>query len=573
VRCAVEFQRAMIEREAEIEEDRRIRFRVGINLGDIIADDDDIFGDGVNVAARLEALAEPGGICISRIVRNQVRDKLPYAFDDMGEQVVKNIARPVRVDKLSAAAVAATPLVPVTAPMAAPARRAAPLYAVVAASLVLVAAIAFGAWWLWPQGAALTPAATNAPVKAAPRLSIVVLPFANLSNDPEQEYFVDAITDDLTTDLSRIVNSFVIARTTAFTYKGKPVDAKQIGRNLGVRYVLEGSVRRLGEQVQINVQLIDAETDAHIWADRFDTDRTNLAKAQAEITGRLARSLKLELIEAVSRRIERDKPGKLDARDLIMRGWAFFYRPETDETMRLAREAFEEALTLDPESVDAWVGIATVLDQWLANSRSKSREQDMARADQLLSEAFERDRNHAQGRAELGRLRRLQGRLVESKIELEKAIALDRNNVGAIIWSGITLLQLGQPEAALPYFEKYLGINPGYQNLFYIYYWLGHTHLLLGHVDQAITFFRQGRSANPRDGGSRVMLAAALGLKGDLDEAKALLFDATAIAKNGPPSFTVFNALWPNWNASPEYVALRQKTIDVGLRRAGLPEQ
>jgi adenylate cyclase len=573
VRCAVEFQRAMIEREAEIEEDRRIRFRVGINLGDIIADDDDIFGDGVNVAARLEALAEPGGICISRIVRNQVRDKLPYAFDDMGEQVVKNIARPVRVDKLSAAAVAATPLVPVTAPMAAPARRAAPLYAVVAASLILVAAIAFGAWWLWPQGAALTPAATNAPVKAAPRLSIVVLPFANLSNDPEQEYFVDAITDDLTTDLSRIVNSFVIARTTAFTYKGKPVDAKQIGRNLGVRYVLEGSVRRLGEQVQINVQLIDAETDAHIWADRFDTDRTNLAKAQAEITGRLARSLKLELIEAVSRRIERDKPGKLDARDLIMRGWAFFYRPETDETMRLAREAFEEALTLDPESVDAWVGIATVLDQWLANSRSKSREQDMARADQLLSEAFERDRNHAQGRAELGRLRRLQGRLVESKIELEKAIALDRNNVGAIIWSGITLLQLGQPEAALPYFENYLGINPGYQNLFYIYYWLGHTHLLLGHVDQAITFFRQGRSANPRDGGSRVMLAAALGLKGDLDEAKALLFDATAIAKNGPPSFTVFNALWPNWNASPEYVALRQKTIDVGLRRAGLPEQ
>jgi adenylate cyclase len=151
---------------------------------------------------------------------------------------------------------------------------------------------------------------------------------------------------------------------------------------------------------------------------------------------------------------------------------------------------------------------------------------------------------------------------------------LDRNNVGAIIWSGITLLQLGQPEAALPYFEKYLEINPRYQNLFYIYYWLGHTHLLLGHVDQAIAFLRQGRAANPRDGGNRALLAAALGLKGELDEAKAMLAEAAANSKSGrPPSFAGFNALWPNWNASPEYVALRQKTIDVGLRRAGLPEQ
>jgi adenylate cyclase len=418
-------ERAMIEREAGIEEDRRIRFRVGINLGDIIADGDDIFGDGVNVAARLEGLAEPGGICISRIVRNQVRDKLPYAFDDMGEQVVKNIARPVRADKLSAGAVAATPLVPVRLQsVGARPRRRWPWAAIITMSLIAVIGTGVGAWWLLPQLRATF--AGNAPSssptsKPAPRLSIVVLPFANLSNDPEQEYFVDAITDDLTTDLSRIVNSFVIARTTAFTYKGKSVDAKQIGRDLGVRYVLEGSVRRLGEQVQINAQLIDAETDAHIWADRFDTDRTNLAKAQAEITGRLARSLQLELVAAVGRRIEQDKPEKLDARDLIMRGWAFFFRPESEETLRLAREAFEQALAIEPESVDARVGIALVLDERLANGASKSRDQDMARADQLLSDALERDRNDARGRAELGRLRRLQGRLIESKIELEKS--------------------------------------------------------------------------------------------------------------------------------------------------------
>jgi adenylate cyclase len=442
--------------------------------------------------------------------------------------------------------------------------------------LIAVIGTGVGAWWLWPQLRATfagnAPSSSPTP-KPAPRLSIVVLPFANLSNDAEQEYFVDAITDDLTTDLSRIVNSFVIARTTAFTYKGKPADVKQIGRDLGVRYVLEGSVRRLGEQVEINVQLIDAETGAHVWADRFDTDRTNLAQAQAEITGRLARSLKLELIDAVGRRIERDKPENLDAGDLIMRGWAFYLRPQSEENLRLAREAFEQALAIDPESVDARVGIAMVLDERVATTMSKSREQDMARADQLLAEALERDRNDAQGRAELGRLRRLQGRLIDSKIELEKAIALDRNHVLAIIQSGITLLYLGQPEAALPYFEKFLEINPRYQNLFFSYYWLGHTHLLLGHIDQAITFFRQGRSANPRDGGNRLLLAAALGLKGELDEAKTMLFDATAISKSGPPSVAQFNRVWPNWNASPGYVALRQKTIDVGFRRAGLPEE
>jgi adenylate cyclase len=573
VRCAVEIQRVMLDREAQVAEDRRIRFRVGINLGDIIADEGDIFGDGVNVAARLEALAESGGICISRIVRNQVRDKLPYAFDDMGEQVVKNIARPVRVDAMSTGAVAATPLVPVQARHSAPTRLRRQWIALIAAGLIL--ATGAGAWWVWPRLSANAPIfswSASGP-KTAPRLSIVVLPFANLSNDPEQEYFVDAITDDLTTDLSRIVNSFVIARTTAFTYKDKAVDVKQIGRDLGVRYVLEGSVRRLGEQVQINVQLIDADTGTHVWADRFDTDRTNLAKAQAEITGRLARSLKLELIEAAGRRIERDQPENLDARDLIMRGWAVYLRPQSEENLQRAREAFEQALSIDSESVDARVGIAMVLDERLATGKSKSREQDMARADQLLAEALERDRNDAQGRAELGRLRRLQGRLIDSKIELEKAIALDRNHVLAIIQSGITLLYLGQPEAALPYFEKFLEINPRYQNLFFSYYWLGHTHLLLGHIDQAITFFRQGRSANPRDGGNRLLLAAALGLKGELDEAKTMLFDATAISKSGPPSVAQFNRVWPNWNASPGYVALRQKTIDVGFRRAGLPEE
>ena len=307
VRCAVEIQRAMVDRNAGIAEDQRIIFRIGVNLGDVIIDGDDIYGDGVNIAARLEALAEPGGICISRTVRDHIGDRLPYAFDDMGEQSVKNIAQPVHAFALSAAAVASLPEVAMPAQPAALRRRNTPRLAVVAASLVAVIGVGIGVWWAWPKAnqtavSVQPPAAASAQrppaseAESAPRLSIVVLPFANLSNDPEQEYFADGITDDLTTDLSLLPGSFVIARNTAFTYKGKPMDAKQIGHDLGVRYVVEGSVRRTGDQVQVNVQLIDTESGAHLWADRFDTDRRDLANAQAEITFRLARMLNVKLV-------------------------------------------------------------------------------------------------------------------------------------------------------------------------------------------------------------------------------------------------------------------------------------
>src|SRR5262245_35186001 len=310
VRCAVEIQRAMVDRNTDIAEDKRITFRIGVNLGDVIADGGDIYGDGVNVAARLEALAEPGGICISGTVWDHIRDKLPYSFQDMGEQNVKNIARPVRVYALDAEAVASLPLVAALPQV--PSRRsgATTKFLLVAASIVaVIGAAAAGVWWQWPQRATPTtaieaPAApqpkssvtTGVASLAAPRLSIVVLPFTNLSNDPEQDYFVDGITDDLTTDRSQVPDSLVIARNTAFTFKGKAVDAKQVARELRVRYVLEGSVRRIGDQVQVNVQLIDGETGAHVWADRFETDRRNLAEAQSQITGRLARTLHLQLV-------------------------------------------------------------------------------------------------------------------------------------------------------------------------------------------------------------------------------------------------------------------------------------
>ena len=258
MRCAAEIQRGMIDRDVQMPEERRIRFRIGINLGDVIAEGEDIFGDGVNVAARLEALAEPGGICCSSTVHDQIRDRLPYPFDDLGEQSVKNIARPLRVYAMGAGAVAALPV-----------------------------ADTLGAEIGSISETSPAPVA-NSYTAGAPRLSIVVLPFTNLSKDPEQKYFADGITEDLTTDLSRIGGSFVIARNTAFTYEGKPVDARQVGRELGVRYLLEGSVRRSGDRVRVNAQLVDAETGAHLWAERFDRQIGDLFDLQNEITGRIA---------------------------------------------------------------------------------------------------------------------------------------------------------------------------------------------------------------------------------------------------------------------------------------------
>jgi TolB-like protein len=298
------------------------------------------------------------------------------------------------------------------------------------------------------------------PVRTLPRLAIVVLPFTNLSNDPEQEDFADGITDDLTTDLSRISGSFVIARNTAFTYKGQSVDVKQIGRELGIRYVLEGSVRRAGDWVRVNVQLTDVESGAHLWADRFDTDRANLAAAQDEITGRIAATLNVELVRDATRRIDQEKAADPNARDLVMRGRAFRFRPASEANRLDALLNFERALEIDPRSLDARIGVASTLVANLADGWSNSPEQDIARAEQLLIDVLETGLYSAWAHVVIGMLRRVQNRLDEAKMECESAIALDRNDAGALFQLGLTLMFLGRPEAATSYIEKALRLNP-----------------------------------------------------------------------------------------------------------------
>jgi adenylate cyclase len=545
VRCAVEIQRAMVDRDAEKPEDKRITFRIGVNLGDVIADGGDIYGDGVNIAARLEALAEPGGLCISRTVRDHIGDRLPYSFDDLGEQNVKNIAQPVHAYELSAASVRSLPEVATPSRLIGPSRRNRSRLPILMASIVAAIGIGTAVWWVWPKGnsspvpgqASVAASAQRPPAaeaKSAPRLSIVVLPFSNLSSDPDQEYFADGITDDLTTDLSRISGSFVIARSTAFTYKGKPIDVKQIGRELDVRYVLEGSVRRAGDQVRVNAQLIDAESGAHLWADQFDTSRANLAQAQSEITGRLAWTLNIALVTDASRRIERENAIDPDARDFAMRGWARWYGPQSPKAAEETLRAFERALEIDPPSNDARTGIARVLATRASNPWSNSNtnfqqeaaQQDLARAEQLLSEAIASDPNELMAYAVMGFLRRLQARLTESRIALEKALALDPNIEWANMQLGWTLMFQGECKDAIPLGEKSLQLSPRDPNINYRYELLGFCHLVLNHVDEAIDLLIKGRTANPRDWFFSFGLAGALALKGDLDEAKVALAES-----------------------------------------------
>src|SRR5262245_42600309 len=449
VRCSAEIQRGMLDREAKVAEERRLKFRIGNNLGDVIVEENDIYGDGVNLAARLEAMAEPGGICISRVGLDQIRDKLHYPFEDLGEHSVKNVCRPVRAYSMNAAAVASLPPIPSTI----------------------------------EERELIIPS-------TAPGLSIVVLPFLNLSNDPDQEYFCDAITDDLTTDLSQTPECFVISRTTAFSYKGKPANTKQIGRELGVHYIIEGSVRQMGSRVQVNGQLIDAESGAHVWADRFEIDGGDLTAAQREIAGRLAWNFRRSLFNAVSRRAERDTHVASDPNVLAIRGWAVYHRPRSAANLQEAQQLWERALAVDPESMSARIGIALALVSNVSYGWSNSFSQDEARAEKLLLEVWAADASDVTARIAMGILRRLQGRLSESKVELETAIAFDPNEVAGLRQLGSTLTYLGRPEEAIPYVEKSSHLSPADSNIAFNYTYLGLCRLLLSHVDQAIEFSR-----------------------------------------------------------------------------------
>jgi TolB-like protein/thioredoxin-like negative regulator of GroEL len=476
--------------------------------------------------------------------------------------------------------VAATPLTAVRAPSGW-VRRVVLHPTKIAAAFILVFGVATAIWWV-QQNAEAPPASFQAqaspqtsPVSRKPvkRLSIIVLPFINLSGDAAQDNFTDAVTDDLTTDLSRIADSFVIARNMAFGYKGKAVDVRQLGRELGVRYVVEGSVRRSGEPLQVNAQVIEADTGAHLWADRFDVDGADIALAQNNIISRLARTIQLQLLEAAAREIEREDSTNLTASDLTLLGWAWYYRPISKEQAQNALRAFEQALEKSPASSDARVGIASVLVDIATRGWSKSRENDQARVEQLLAEALDRNRNDPRAYYAMGMLRRQQNKPAEARIAFEKSVALDRNLARAHLQLGYTLMALGQPAAALPQFEEGYRLNPEYQNIQFYYSGLGACHLHLGHLDVAIEFLRKSRAAtNVKLWYNAYWLAAALGLKGEMQEAKEMLIEFLAL-KPEWNSLARIRAAFPAFYRIPDYAELEKSTVETGLLRAGLPEE
>src|SRR5271165_3231676 len=413
VRCAIEVQNGLIERNAGVPENRRIEYRVGIHVGDVVEESDgDLMGDGVNIAARLEGVCEPGAICLSEQAYWQVKGRLDLAVTDLGPTQLKNIAEPIRVYSLEVGQPAQAKSAPAPAPE------------------------------------------TSGP----PRLSVVVLPFANIGGDPEQEHFVDGVTESLTTDLSRIRHAVVIGRNTAFTYKGKHVDLKQIGRELNVRYVLEGSVQRGGNRMRVNVQLIDAEAGNHLWAERFDKPLTDLFDMQDEIVARLAGALNAQLVAAEAHRAE--KAPNPDSMDLYFQGLAWLNKGATPDNLAHARRFYDRALIADPDNVDALIGSAAA--DALAGALFYVTDPVAAftSAEAKLTQAMSSVPDHPRGHMTLGFVHIYTKRAVQGIAECEHALALDRNLAHAHSLVGFGKIYIGRAKEMEAHVAEALRLSP-----------------------------------------------------------------------------------------------------------------
>jgi TolB-like protein/Tfp pilus assembly protein PilF len=474
----------------------------------------------------LEALAEPGGICVSRMVRDQIRDKLPYPFEDRGEQTVKNIARPVRVYELRLEAVADLPT------------------------------------------GSVPPSTSVSQPRAAPRLSIVVLPFTNLSDNREQQYFADGITEDLTTDLSRIADMFVISRNTAFTYRNNPVDTKQIGRELCVRYVLEGSVRHSDNQVRVSAQLIDAETDTHLWTDRFQHDTGNLFALQNEITSRIAVALNLELIGAAAAWPTDD----CDALDYILRGRAALLESPSRENRAEAIGLFERALALDPQSVEAQSRLATALTARVLDGMTDSRAVDIERAEGLAMNALAASSRSPLARFAKGQVLRVQRRPEEAISEYKTVIAFNRNHVNALAAIGWCQLYTGSIQQVIPVLEQVIRLSPRDPNIGNWYNRIGIVHLLQSRIDEAIVWSEKASSANPAHSLFHAQLASAYAFKGEAHRAAAELAEARRLSSDDRFSSIARLKAVAYFGVS-KIRALFEATYITGLLKAGMPEE
>ena len=517
VTCAVAVQEGMAERNAAIAVEQRIEFRVGINLGDVIVEDGDIHGDGVNVAARLEALAEPGSICLSAVVHDQVRDKLDLAFDDLGDQALKNIARPMRV------------------------------YRVRTGTQV-------------PASLGLRTAVMQSSALALPdKPSVAVLPFANMTSDPEQEFLADGIAEDVITALSRYPSLFVIARNSSFTYRGRTVDVKQVGAELGVRYVLEGSLRKSGNRVRVSAQLVEAETGKHVWAERYDRDLADIFAVQDEIAEAVTIAIAPAIAEAERQRAMRKSPGSLDAWAAYQRGLWHLSKTSAEDNA-LAETFFQRTIDLDANFGGGYCGLAAVLHQGARLFRTRELREAQDSAERLARQAVALDAGDAESRARLALLLMQRGDHEGARAEAQRALAISPNFARAHGVLGATLIFAGWPEEGLASIANSIRLDPRDAELMTIrWIWISQAHYFTRDYAAALDAAEQAVRTSPDYPTSYRWVAAALGQLGRTEEAKDAL--AKAIAA---PAFDLHVRRRMPWIQPHDHAHVLE-----GLRKAG----
>ena len=519
VRCGVEIQQAMIERNQGAPNDRRIEFRIGIHVGDVVEEDDgDLMGDGVNVAARLEGLAEPNGVCLSEDAYRQVKARIGLPVDDLGAKTLKNIAEPIRVF-----------------------------------------AIRIGG----PGGGA-TPRATKPAPAAASRQkpSIAVLPFVNASDDPKQEYFSDGISEDIITDLSKLGGLMVISRNSSFTYKGRPVDVRTVGRDLGVHSVLEGSVRRAGARVRITAQLVDAESGAQVWAERYDRDVTDLFELQDEVTRQIVAALRVNLTSKEKARLGDGGTASLEAYDHFLRGREFLYgEPKSLAKFETAVEEFNSAISLDPNYAQAYAGLGWAYVFDYQNGWTADRDQSLALARRNADVAVEKDANEPAARFALFLAAAFEKDFERASAEAQMAVTLNPNFALGYNSLGTIRLFAGEPMAAVPLIEQAMRLDPAWTKQYL--HFLGVAYLVAGKYETAAAIFRQRIIQAPETDFSRAGLTSALGHLGEFEEARRVWRELMEIN----PKYTFSG----HFGRQPFRRAEDLERIAQGLRLAGLP--
>jgi len=513
VRCAVDIQRGMTDRNTHVPPEKRIQFRIGLNVGDIIIDGDDIYGDGVNVAARLEALAEPGGIMVSRVVHDQVQDKLSFGFDDLGEQTVKNIARPVGVHRIQ----------------------------------------------LTDQTMPVKAATGTTERTTTDRPSIAVLPFANMSGDPEQEYFADGISEDIITGLSKLRWFFIIARNSSFAYKGKAVDVKRAARELGVRYVLEGSVRKGGNRVRITAQLIDAATGNHIWADRYDGELTDVFALQDEITRKVVAAIEPKLLEAEGVRSQNRSPEDLGAWDLVIQANSLFWRMTRTEG-HAAIATLKRAIERYPDYGPAHSMLAFML--LLSQLTGWNRDESAAKqAAALAKRAAELDDSDPWVHMALGYVAFSMRRTDEAVEEFRQALELNPNFAAAHGYLGFALAMAGRSDEAIPHAEQAIQMSPQDPQNAIFNTAIAVALYLAGRCPEAVAFGRKALQQRTQFTSGHRIYVASLAQAGQVEEAR----ESLSQLKEAFPEMTIaWIERYVPYTAGPMAKFLE------GMRKAGL---